>query len=388
MDNNYFIPFYNPLYNSVTNYWNNKQNKRLHSKSQPNIFNNSSYQNNYIENEINNNNKNDCDIYNNENENIETPRTKNYKLHKEMLNFDFNNTKNNYWEENKNFYDNKQKTFLKKITKDFTNTLNYQNKKAMNDINQIKKEYNDMKNDLENRFEEYEKKQNNLYKILKRHVEEKLRKNEEYELNYKIRKLNSKQRIENMVENYLENIENKNKINKIIELKQKDLYQQERFYQNPTERIYPIRNYNSNLYNDYSFNPNFSNLPNINRQNSFYMNLNKKYRTSINTEQLNNLILEKIDDNQKRINDIQKQNCLFQNYYNNIPQKLIMPQLKNNNNFNSMIDLNNINSKFNQEPNTEKKLKKYKSDLNIKEINHSNKKLKSTKKKNKKKKKK
>ena len=388
MDNNYFIPFYNPLYNSVTNYWNNKQNKILHSKSQPNIFNNSSYQNNYIENEINNNDKNDCDIYNNENENIETPRTKNYKLHKEMLNFDFNNTKNNYWEENKNFYDNKQKTFLKKITKDFTNTLNYQNKKAMNDINQIKKEYNDMKNDLENRFEEYEKKQNNLYKILKRHVEEKLRKNEEYELNYKIRKLNSKQRIENMVENYLENIENKNKINKIIELKQKDLYQQERFYQNPTERIYPIRNYNSNLYNDYSFNPNFSNLPNINRQNSFYMNLNKKNRTSINTEQLNNLILEKIDDNQKRINDIQKQNCLFQNYYNNIPQKLIMPQLKNNNNFNSMIDLNNINSKFNQEPNTEKKLKKYKSDLNIKEINHSNKKSKSTKKKNKKKKKK
>ena len=93
MDNNYFIPFFNPLYNSVTNYWKNKEKKILDSKSQPHIFNNSSYQNNYKENKINNNDKNDDDIYSNENEKVETPRTQNLKLHQEMFNFDFNNRK-------------------------------------------------------------------------------------------------------------------------------------------------------------------------------------------------------------------------------------------------------------------------------------------------------
>ena len=393
MDNNYFIPFFNPLYNSVTNYWKNKEKKILDSKSQPHIFNNSSYQNNYKENKINNNDKNDDDIYCNENEKVETPRTQNLKLHQEMFNFDFNNRNNNYWEKNNIFYNNKQNNFIKNLTKDFANILNLQNKKAMNDLNKIKKECDEMKNDLENRFEEYEKKQNNLYKILKRHVEEKLKKNQEYELNYKIRKLNNKQKLENIVDKYLENFENKNKINKIIELKQKYLSQQPTLFQNSTERIYPIRNYNSNLYNQFSFNQNLSNLPNINRHNSFHMNLNKKNRTdSINTERLNNLILQKIDMNQKRIKDIYKQNYLFQNYFNNILQKVNIPQLKYNKNINSMPDLNNINSKFDEEPNMKTKLKKYKSALNLKKINlnknnYSNKKSKSKNKNNKKKKK-
>ena len=91
MDNKYSIPFYNPLYNSVTDYWNNKEKKIFHSKSQSNIYNNSSYKNNYKENEINNN---DNDYYIYENEQLETPRTKNFKLHQEMFNFDFNNKNN------------------------------------------------------------------------------------------------------------------------------------------------------------------------------------------------------------------------------------------------------------------------------------------------------
>lgn len=372
MDNKYSIPFYNPLYNSVTDYWNNKEKKIFHSKSQSNIYNNSSYKNNYKENEINNK---DNDYYIYENEQLETPRTKNFKLHQEMFNFDFNN-KNNDCEKYNNYYDNNQNNFMQKITKYFTNSLNLQNKKAINDINKMKKDYNEMKNDLENRFEKYEKNQNNIYKILKRHIEDKLRKNDVNELNYKIRKLNNKKRIEDMVENYLENIENKMKINKIVEL-------EKRFIQNPTERIYPIRNFNSNFYNENNFNPNFSYLPNINRQNSFFLNRNKKNRSAtINTEQLNNLILEKIEINQKRIKDIQKQNNIFRNYFNNISKKL------SNNNFNSIRNLNNNNTIFDKEPITEKRLKKIKSDLNINKNYHSYRKSKSKNKKNKKKKKK
>ena len=133
-----------------------------------------------------------------------------------------------------------------------------------------------------------------------------------------------------------------------------------RFIQNPTERIYPIRNFNSNFNNENNFNPNFSYLPNINRQNSFFLNRNKKNRSAtINTEQLNNLILEKIEINQKRIKDVQKQNNIFRNYFNNISKKL------SNNNFNAIRNLNNNNTIFDKEPITEKRLKKIKSDLNI-----------------------
>ena len=331
MENNFYPQINNPFYKGKSNYRKKQEKKLHHSKSQPNIYSN-----------MNNNN------FNNENSNIykydntpnfpliKSPSIKNLELHKKMLSHnydDIDQETSNYLEKYNYYQLNNERdlnNFVNHLNKEFSDNINQQNKKIMNEINQIKNEYNEMKEDLRFRFDNYVKNQNKLYNILQFYIKSKIK--NEIENNYNdIRKITEFQNVQDIIKKQINDFENERKLNKLYLLKKKNKNFKERQiiplnnnnsyfnYQNRKEADYNCPNVNDSNINFPNINIYDYNYPNVNNRKN---NLNEEEKnvnrnSSKNIEELNELIIAKKKKNQEKI-------------YNNKNKKYLIDSPENN----------------------------------------------------------
>ena len=330
MENNFYPQINNPFYKKgKSNYWKEQDKKLHHSKSQPNIYSN-----------MKNKNFNNENIYKYDNTPnfplIKSPSIKNLELHKKMLNHNYNDIDqetSNYLEKYNYYQLNNERdlnNFVNYLNKEFSDNLNQQNKKIMNEINQIKNEYNEMKEDLRFRFDNYVKNQNKLYNILQFYIKSKIK--NEIENNFNdIRKITEFQNVQDIIKKQINDFENERKLNKLYLLKKKNKNFKER-------QIIPLNNNNSYFnyqnrkeadYNCPNVNDSNINFPNINIYDYNYPNVNNRKnnlneeekninRNSYkNIEDLNKLIKAKKKKNQEKIDNTKNKKYLIDSPENN-----------------------------------------------------------------------